>query len=251
MMKVDCGHSAFLHSVRWAITLAAFAMASTAVRPLYAQSQSTVTAPDSTATRVLACTACHGEKGQGGHDDYFPRLAGKPAAYLFHQLVAFRDGQRKYPPMNYLLAYLPDTYLREMADYFSAQQTPFPKLVKPDVSPQVLALGKKLALDGDDARHIPSCAACHGPSLTGVEPDIPSLLGLNSKYISAQLGASRYGTRVTKNIGCMQKVATQLSEGDIAAVSAWLSSLPAPDNPAPASAGSLKLALTCESSEAR
>jgi cytochrome c553 len=251
MMKVDCWHSAWLPSARWAITLVALVTAGIAVRPLYAQTQSTVTAPDSTATRVLACTACHGDKGQGGRDDYFPRLAGKPSAYLFHQLVAFRDGQRKYPPMNYLLAYLPDTYLREMADYFSAQKTPFPTLPKPNVSPQVLALGKKLALEGDDARHIPSCAACHGPALTGVEPDIPSLLGLHSKYISAQLGASRYGTRVTKNIGCMQKVATQLSEQDIAAVSAWLSSLPAPDNPAPAPAGSLKLALTCASSEAR
>lgn len=220
-------------------------------RPLHAQSQSTVTAPDSTATRVMACTICHGEKGQGGHNDYFPRIAGKQAGYLFHQLVAFRDGQRKYPPMNYLLAYLPDTYLREMAEFFSAQQTPFPALPKPNVSPQVLALGKKLALNGDDGRHIPSCAACHGASLTGIAPDIPSLLGLSSKYISAQLGAARYGTRVGKATDCMQKLTLLLSEQDIAAVSAWLPSLPAPENSAPAPAGSLKLALTCENGEAR
>lgn len=250
MQKVDCRHSDFLGATRWAALFLTVAMLCVTSR-LHAQVQSTVTAPDSTATRVMACTACHGEKGQGSRDDYFPRLAGKPAGYLFNQLVAFRDGRRNYPPMNYLLAYLPDTYLREMADYFANQQTPFPALPKPNVTPQVLALGKKLALNGDDVRHIPACAACHGPSLTGVSPDIPGLLGLNSKYISAQLGATRYGTRVTTATNCMQKVAAQLSEGDIAAVSAWLSSLPAPANPAPAPAGSLKLALTCESAETR
>ena len=41
----------------------------------------------------------------GHRDDYFPRLAGKPAGYLMNQLVAFRDGRRRYPPMNYLLEY--------------------------------------------------------------------------------------------------------------------------------------------------
>ncbi|RUL77770.1 c-type cytochrome [Dyella choica] len=213
---------------------------------LHAQSQSSVTASDSTATRVMACTACHGERGQGSGDDYFPRLAGKPAGYLYNQLVAFRDGQRKYPPMNYLLAYLPDTYLQEMADYFATQQAPFPALPKPTVGPQVLAQGKKLVLQGDDARHIPACVACHGASLTGMSPDMPGLLGLHSKYISAQLGASRYGTRTSSKPNCMQQLTMQLSEADITAVSAYLSSLPAPANPAPAPAGSLKLALTCE-----
>ncbi|GLQ50913.1 c-type cytochrome [Dyella flava] len=250
-MKVDCDHSDFLRAARYVAVFVAFATFSMATGSLHAQVQSTVTAPDSIATRVQACTACHGEKGQGSGNNYFPRLAGKPAGYLFNQLVAFRDGRRKYPPMNYLLAYLPDTYLQEMADYFATQQVPFPVLPKPNVGPQVLALGKQLGLQGDAARHIPSCVACHGPSLTGVSPDIPGLLGLDSKYISAQLGASRYGTRVAATSTCMKKVVVLLSEADIAAVSAWLSSLPAPENSAPAPAGSVKLALTCESAETR
>ena len=60
------------------------------------------------AARVLACASCHGAEGEGTSDVYFPRLAGKPAGYLYNQLVAFRDGRRKYPPMNYLLDFLPD-----------------------------------------------------------------------------------------------------------------------------------------------
>ena len=66
----------------------------------HAHAQSAERAPDTVAARVLACASCHGDKGQGTNDDYFPRLAGKPAGYLYNQLVAFRDGRRKYPPMN-------------------------------------------------------------------------------------------------------------------------------------------------------
>ena len=60
------------------------------------------------AARVLACASCHGAQGQGTTDAFIPRLTGKPTGYLFDQLVAFREGRRKYPPMRHLLEYLPD-----------------------------------------------------------------------------------------------------------------------------------------------
>ena len=50
---------------------------------------------DSMEARVQGCTTCHGQSGQGTRDDYFPRIAGKPAGYLYNQLVAFRDGTRR------------------------------------------------------------------------------------------------------------------------------------------------------------
>src|SRR6187549_2132083 len=85
-----------------------------------AQAQTTERAPDTMAARVLACASCHGAEGEGTSDVYFPRLAGKPAGYLYNQLIAFRDGRRKYPPMNYLLDFLPDPYLKQMADHFAS-----------------------------------------------------------------------------------------------------------------------------------
>ena len=54
--------------------------------------QSAEQAPDTMAARVMACASCHGDKGQGTNNDYFPRLAGKPAGYLYNQLVAFQTG---------------------------------------------------------------------------------------------------------------------------------------------------------------
>src|ERR1700709_352758 len=82
-------------------------------------------APDTMAARVLACASCHGDMGQGTSDVYFPRLAGKPAGYLYNQLVAFRDGRRRYPPMNYLLEFLPDEYLKKIAEHFASLRPPF------------------------------------------------------------------------------------------------------------------------------
>ena len=92
-----------------------------------AQSQTAERAPDTMEARVLACASCHGAEGEGTSNVYFPRLAGKPAGYLYNQLVAFRDGRRKYPPMNYLLAYLPDAYLKQIAEHFASQRPPFPR----------------------------------------------------------------------------------------------------------------------------
>lgn len=209
--------------------------------------QSADQAPDTIAARVFACASCHGAQGQGTGDEYFPRLAGKPAGYLFNQLVAFRDGRRKYPPMNYLLEFLPDPFLKEMADYFAAQRPPLPAPSVPDVSNEILATGKALVTQGDLQRGIPACQGCHGPSFTGMEPAIPGLLGLRAKYISAQLGAWRYGTRTAAAPDCMQIVAGHLTENDVIAIAAWLSSLPAPADLSPALHGSLPMPLTCGS----
>src|SRR3954464_14251093 len=74
---------------------------------------------DSIEARVQGCVTCHGQNGQGTQSGYFPRIAGKPAGYLSNQLGGFRDGTRRYAPMNYLVAYLPDAYLREISEYFA------------------------------------------------------------------------------------------------------------------------------------
>lgn len=227
------------------IALAAALLAmSGAVR---AQTQPTPNAPDTMAARVLACAPCHGDRGQGTSNDYFPRLAGKPAGYLYNQLVAFHEGRRKYPPMNYLLEYLPPDYLRAMAAYFASLSPPVPPPEVPVVSPAVLAQGEALATRGDLTRGIPPCAGCHGPNFTGMEPAIPGLLGLHARYISAQLGAFRYGTRTAAAPDCMQFVAARLTEADVTAVAAWLASRPAPANPVPLPQGSLKTPLPCGS----
>ena len=204
-------------------------------------------AADTMASRALACAACHGDKGEGTDDVYFPRLAGKPAGYLANQLRAFKAGRRHYPPMNYLIEYLPEAYLEDFAEYFAAQRPPLPAPAIPIASEAVLAHGKSLVTNGDAGRQIPACQGCHGVAFTGMEPGIPGLLGLRATYISAQLGAWRYGTRTAIAPDCMQVVAGHLTEDDVKAVAAWLSSQPAPDDIAPAPKGGYALPLACGS----
>jgi cytochrome c553 len=212
-----------------------------------ASAQVTDRAPDTLEARLRACAACHGAQGQGTDNDYFPRLAGKPAGYLMNQLVAFRDGRRRYPPMNYLLEYLPDSYLHDIADYLSALRPPSTPPAIADVSPAILARGQTIVTQGDTARGVPACSGCHGPALTGMQPAIPGLVGLHASYISAQLGAFRYGTRTAPTPDCMQLVAASLTESDVTAVAAWLASRPVPADPSPVPHGSLAMPMTCGS----
>jgi cytochrome c553 len=204
-------------------------------------------APDNIETRMRACTPCHGLQGRGTQDDYFPRLAGKPAGYLYNQLTAFRSGRRHYAPMNYLLEYQNDDYLQAIADYFASQKPAFLPRHADAVSSAVLSRGETLATRGDASRGIPACASCHNPSFTGVQPGIPALVGLQSHYISAQLGAFRYGTRTAIAPDCMQLVAARLSEDDVTAVAAWLSSLPGATSTTPLPRGSIITPLPCGS----
>jgi cytochrome c553 len=203
--------------------------------------------PDTMEARLRACTPCHGQQGEGTSNDYFPRLAGKPAGYLLNQLVAFRDGRRRYPPMNYLLVYQSEPYLQKIAEYFAALRPPPLQQAATDVGAAVLARGRSLVTEGDQARGVPACSGCHGPKLTGMEPGIPGLVGLRKTYISAQLGAFRYGTRTAPEPDCMQLVAAGSTESDVTAVAAWLASLPIPADPSPVPKGTLQMPLGCGS----
>jgi cytochrome c553 len=213
----------------------------------FASAQPTEHPPDTMEARLRACAACHGDQGQGTDNDYFPRLAGKPSGYLLNQLTAFRDGRRRYPPMNYLLEYLPDAYLQQMAGYLSALRPPPSAPTVTDVSSAILARGQAIVTKGDPDRGVPACSGCHGPTLTGMEPAIPGLTGLHASYISAQLGAFRYGTRTAPAPDCMQLVAASLTESDVSAVAAWLASRPVPADPSPVARGSLTMPMTCGS----
>jgi cytochrome c553 len=202
---------------------------------------------DSLEARVQGCVTCHGQSGQGTSNGYFPRIAGKPAGYLYNQLTAFRDGTRKYPPMNYLVAYLPDAYLREIAGHFAKQRPPFAAKETANADAATIARGQSLVTAGDPSKTIPPCAACHGKALTGMEPGIPGLVGLRSTYIVAQLTGWKVGTRHAIEPDCMKRIATRMSDTDIAAVAAWLSVQDAPSDASPESSNLVRMPLACGS----
>ena len=191
---------------------------------------------DTMAQRTLACTSCHGKEGRAGPDGYYPRIAGKPAGYLYNQLLHFRDGRRHSGLMAGLLVTLSDDYLWDMAEHFAALDLPYPPPQAPTAPPEVLERGRVLALQGDAERRIPACARCHGEALTGVLPHVPGLLGLPRDYLNAQLGAWRTGERRAHAPDCMAEIARRLSPDDLSAVTAWLAAEPLPRNAKPVAA---------------
>jgi cytochrome c553 len=206
-------------------------------------------APDTMAQRLAACTSCHGVQPETatGERRYYPRIAGKPAGYLYNQLRNFREGRRQYPLMTWMVAHLSDDYLHEIAEYFSTQHLPAPVLARAGIPAAELDRGRELVMRGDPARKIPACVACHGIRLTGALPAIPGLLGLPRDYINAQFGAWRNGTRRAHAPDCMGTIAGRLSLSDVAAVSGWLASEAMPADPAPASSVPRPLPLACGS----
>ena len=186
---------------------------------------------DSMAQRTAACTICHGAQGRAGPDGYYPRIAGKPAGYLYNQLLNFRDGRRHYGLMTRLLDPLSEPYLLEIAQHFAQLDLPYAQPPAPRATDAVLERGRQLALQGDAGAKLPSCASCHGEALTGVQPNTPGLLGLSRDYLSAQLGAWRTGLRRAHAPDCMAQVAKTLPPEDLTAVATWLAAQPLPAQP--------------------
>jgi cytochrome c553 len=244
-------------SIRLSAVLAANTLlACLLAAPAAAQSQQRV--PGNLAQRVAACTACHGSAatlqdtppaaiGPGGERQYFPRIAGKPAGYLYNQLTNFRDGRRQYPLMTWMVQHLSDDYLHEIADYFSTQHLPAPVLERASLPAAELERGRQLVTRGDTALKVPACVACHGDRLTGALPAIPGLAGLPRDYINAQFGAWRNGSRHALAPDCMGSIASRLSLADVSAVSAWLASEPLPADPSPVQKIARPLPLACGS----
>ena len=203
--------------------------------------------PDTIAQRTEACTVCHGKEGVSTNTGYFPRIAGKPAGYLFNQLVNFREGRRNYQAMTHLVDHLSDAYLHEIADHFAQLHLPYPPPQTHFAPEQILEHGKLLVLHGDGQRKIPACAKCHGSAMTGVMPAFPGLLGLPRDYLVGQLGAWKSGQRNAPAPDCMARIANQLTTEDVSAIATWLSAQPIPSRAGAATASAEKRPLECGS----
>jgi cytochrome c553 len=199
---------------------------------------------DDIGSRVRACGACHGEHGRSAEEAYAPSIAGKPAGYLFEQLRNFRDGRRQNVVMQPMLAFLTDEYLREIAQHY-ANEEGAARIAQRGASENELAAGRALVEQGDEARKLPACRACHGEELLGHEPAIPGLLALSPDYLAAQLGAWRTGVRNAKKPDCMAQVASLLTPVEMAAVTAWIASRPVPAEHKPSIDTPARLPLAC------
>lgn len=202
---------------------------------------------DSLEERVKPCTICHEDSDKTRPDAYYPRIAGKPAGYLFNQLHNFRDGRRYYQPMAVLLENMSDEYMLEISRYFSSRPYVYPQPEPRNLPPNETQIVERLINIGDSTRDLPACVACHGEALMGVEPYIPGLLGLPHAYLSAQFGGWRNGGIMRGQIpDCMSEIAKKLTQEEVYALANWLPTQPVTGEAAAAKTLAPELVQRCQ-----
>ncbi|WP_079434050.1 cytochrome c [Zoogloea sp. LCSB751] len=170
------------------------------------------------------CKECHNPDGNSTVAEY-PRLGGQQAAYLYKQLRDFRDGRRRNVIMQALTQELGDAELANVSAHFAAQ--PVMAGATAGARP-VSALGRSLFEQGDSARGIPACSACHGADGKGRLAGslaYPAIGGQHRFYLRGQLQDWRSDTRRNSPDGVMNQIAKALGDKDIEALADYLSGL--------------------------
>ncbi len=156
------------------------------------------------------CANCHGENGVSKLPEV-PNLAGQNPAYLLEQIRKFGVGERKDEFMQGLIKVLKDNEKIQIALYY-ASQTPLPG--KQDAAK--VAAGKVL--------YTKLCARCHRDVAHGDEL-IPRLAGQHPVYL--KLSVTRYRDKTGERQNpLMSSAVAPLKNEDIAAVAAYLNTLP-------------------------
>lgn len=178
---------------------------------------------------AAVCVACHQPDGSGANvsgGESWPKLAGLNARYLYKQLVDVKEGTRKSPTMQPFINMLDDQQMKDVSLYYS-QLEPTEGKGGEDATEEQLALGKKLATEGDWDRYIVPCSSCHGLDNQGAGDHFPAIAGQHAGYIADQLRAWKSGRRDNDPQHLMLAIAERMNDEDILAVSQWLSRQPA------------------------
>jgi cytochrome c553 len=224
------------------------AVASTAAKPAAASSAPAAATPaasdedvmaakpgDATAgqAKAAACGACHGADGNST-DGQYPKLAGQHEMYIAHQLNNFKSGARQNAIMLGMATPLSVQDMHDIGAYFASKQS------LPGVADESLvAQGQKLYREGDTARGIPACMACHSIDGRGNPGAMyPQLTSQHAQYIEAKLkdfhDGVTWGTEAHAQI--MPLIAKKLDPQDISALATYIEGLHVADKSAPVSA---------------
>jgi len=164
------------------------------------------------------CAACHVADGSRGAPAN-PILQGQHAEYLVKQLTDFKAGKRQNAVMTAMAAPLSEEDIRNVAAFY-ASKTAKPGFAK---NKDTVELGQKIYRGGVAERNIPACAACHGPTGSGIPVQYPRIGSQHGEYIEAQMNAFRSGGRA--NSPQMTAVAARMNDKEIKAVSDYIAGL--------------------------
>ena len=171
------------------------------------------------------CAACHNADGNSVQSAN-PKLAAQHAEYLFKQMQEFKAAEGKQPErvnaiMNGMIAAFDENQMRDIAAYF-ASKTQSGDTAK---NRETVEVGQKLYRSGDLAKGLPACAACHGPTGSGIPAQFPRIGGQFAEYTEAQLKAFREGARANDPAKMMRMVAIKMTDAEIKAVADYVAGL--------------------------
>ena len=159
--------------------------------------------------KAESCVSCHGEHGNSLVST-FPKLAGQNPSYFTKQLEAFKNGTRKNPLMNAIAAGLSPKDISNLAAYYAKQEISANTLSildddeeeaektagKKETIQDLIAQGSDLYRNGDLAREVSACIACHGPLGEGNKPAaFPAIRSQHADYLIQTLTDFKNDTR--------------------------------------------------------
>jgi len=168
------------------------------------------------------CQGCHGVDGNS-YGPEWPNLAGQHPSYLIKQIRNFQDGVRTNETMNGMVIGLSKQDIEDIAAYFSTQSL---QALTPETAVEIIKTGRKIYKGGNRYSGVPACAGCHGPNAAGNGPaSFPHLAGQKTTYVVKTLKDFKSGARANDPNEIMRNIATRLTENEITAVAAYLSTL--------------------------
>lgn len=165
------------------------------------------------------CQGCHQRGATGSASGAYPRLAGQHATVLIEQMADIRSGERKNPRMEPFAGQhvLSTVDIADIAAYL--QSLPIP----PN-----LGTGPGNALPRGKSLYARDCATCHGDKGEGnARTFSPLLAGQHYKYLLREARLIRDDHRGNANPD-MARVIKPYSDGDLEAVTDYVSRLPPP-----------------------
>ena len=174
-----------------------------------------------------ACMECHRLHGGGMPSIGSPRIAGQPRQYIEHEILGVKAGTRYAPIMAGIVNNLSKKDIQAVAAWYASVRTPKLRDVSP-YDPDLVKLGKRIALKGQWKKNVPACVLCHGPQGRGIPPHFPYIKGQNKGYILRQLVSFAFLKRADDPQGLMRGIARRLSPTERKAVAEYFASLTPP-----------------------
>lgn len=192
---------------------------------------------------VRGCDTCHGQVSpEPSHEA--PSLDGLARSYLARQIQAFVTGARQ-PSSGGAICAIDEQLSKLVPVDFTVLAAHYSGRVMEQEGPtppeDLLARGEQIYLHGRLEAGMQACAVCHGRAgsggtQTGLESATvaPRIAGQRRGYLEDQIRSFKEGRRTTDFSGVMQRMVAEMTDPEIEAVSAYLSSVkPGSENAEP------------------